>query len=101
MRAVTVQKSPASGISSRQALKAMERIAARALPAGYAGERADTAFREKRAEGKTTMILGFAVRLLYLFQRNAARADKTNRGSRIIGSSPNHTCCRHRSHSYG
>ena len=35
--------------------------------AGYAGEWTDTAFQEKRAEGKTAMILGFAVLFAYLF----------------------------------
>jgi hydrophobe/amphiphile efflux-1 (HAE1) family protein len=67
LRAVTVQGSPAPGVSSGQALKAMEDVAARTLPAGFAGEWTDTAFQEKRAEGKTTMILGFAVLFAYLF----------------------------------
>jgi hydrophobe/amphiphile efflux-1 (HAE1) family protein len=67
LRAVTVQGSPAPGISSGQALAAMEQVAARTLPAGYAGEWTDTAFQEKRAEGKTAMILGFAVLFAYLF----------------------------------
>ncbi|MFL5046373.1 MAG: efflux RND transporter permease subunit, partial [Xanthobacteraceae bacterium] len=67
LRAVTVQGGPAPGVSSGQALKAMEEVAARTLPAGYAGEWTDTAFQEKRAEGKTAMILGFAVLFAYLF----------------------------------
>jgi hydrophobe/amphiphile efflux-1 (HAE1) family protein len=67
LRAVTVQGNPASGVSSGQALKAMDAVAARTLPAGYAGEWTDTAFQEKRAEGKTAMILGFAVLFAYLF----------------------------------
>jgi len=67
LRAVTIQGSPAPGVSSGQALKAMEEVAAQTLPAGYAGEWTDTAFQEKRAEGKTTMILGFAVLFAYLF----------------------------------
>jgi hydrophobe/amphiphile efflux-1 (HAE1) family protein len=67
LRAVTVQGSPAPGVSSGQALQAMEDVAARTLPAGFAGEWTDTAFQEKRAEGKTTMILGFAVLFAYLF----------------------------------
>jgi hydrophobe/amphiphile efflux-1 (HAE1) family protein len=65
--AVTVQGSPAPGVSSGQALKAMEEVAARTLPQGYAGQWTDTAFQEKRAEGKTAMILGFAVLFAYLF----------------------------------
>jgi hydrophobe/amphiphile efflux-1 (HAE1) family protein len=67
LRAVTIQGAPAAGVSSGQALKAMEEVAAKTLPAGYAGEWTDTAFQEKRAEGKTAMILGFAVLFAYLF----------------------------------
>jgi hydrophobe/amphiphile efflux-1 (HAE1) family protein len=67
LRAVTVQGAPAPGISSGQALKAMEEVAARALPPGFAGEWTDTAFQEKRAEGKTGIILGFAGLFAYLF----------------------------------
>jgi len=67
LRAVTVQGSPAPGISSGQALNAMETVAAKTLPQGYAGEWTDTAFQEKRAEGKTAIILGFAVLFAYLF----------------------------------
>ena len=53
LRAVTVQGAPAPGVSSGQALKAMEEVAARALAPGFRGEWTDTAFQEKRAEGKT------------------------------------------------
>ena len=67
LRAVTVQGAPAAGVSSGQALKAMEEIAAKTLPQGYAGEWTDTAFQEKRAEGKTAIILGFALLFAYLF----------------------------------
>jgi hydrophobe/amphiphile efflux-1 (HAE1) family protein len=67
LRAVTVQGTPAAGVSSGQALQAMEAVAAKTLPQGYAGEWTDTAFQEKRAEGKTAMILGFAMLFAYLF----------------------------------
>ena len=66
-RAVTVQGTPAPGVSSGQALAAMEAVAARTLPAGFAGEWTDTAFQEKRAEGKTGIILGFALLFAFLF----------------------------------
>src|SRR5208282_1481191 len=66
-RAVTIQGTPAEGVSSGQALAAMEAVAARTLPQGFAGEWTDTAFQEKRAEGKTGMILGFALLFAYLF----------------------------------
>ncbi|MGA2129908.1 MAG: efflux RND transporter permease subunit, partial [Xanthobacteraceae bacterium] len=67
LRAVTVQGGPAPGVSSGQALKALEEVAAKTLPPGFAGEWTDTAFQEKRAEGKTAIILGFAVLFAYLF----------------------------------
>jgi multidrug efflux pump len=67
LRAVTIQGGPAPGVSSGQALQAMEQVAAKTLPQGFAGEWTDTAFQEKRAEGKTAIILGFAVLFAYLF----------------------------------
>jgi multidrug efflux pump subunit AcrB len=67
LRAATIQGSPAAGVSSGQALAAMEAVAARTLPQGFAGEWTETAFQEKRAEGKTAIILGFAVLFAYLF----------------------------------
>jgi hydrophobe/amphiphile efflux-1 (HAE1) family protein len=67
LRAVTVQGRPAPGVSSGQALNVMEDVAARTLPEGFAGEWTETAFQEKRAEGKTGLILGFAVLFAYLF----------------------------------
>lgn len=66
-RAATIQGSPAPGVSSGQALNAMQAVAARTLPQGYVGDWTDTAFQEKRAEGKTAIILGFAVLFAYLF----------------------------------
>ena len=65
--AVTVQGSPAPGVSSGQALAAMEQVAAQTLPRGYRGLWTDVSFQEKRAEGKTAIILGFAVLFAYLF----------------------------------
>ncbi len=65
--AVTVQGSPAPGVSSGQALNAMESVAAKALPAGYKGVWTDISFQEKRAEGKTAIILAFAVLFAFLF----------------------------------
>jgi hydrophobe/amphiphile efflux-1 (HAE1) family protein len=67
LRAVTIQGGPAPGVSSGQALNAFEQVAAKTLPPGYAGEWTDTAFQEKRAEGKTATILGFAILFAYLF----------------------------------
>ncbi len=67
LRAVTVQGTPAPGVSSGQALNALENVAKATLPAGYAGEWTDTAFQEKRAEGQTTIILGLAILFAFLF----------------------------------
>jgi hydrophobe/amphiphile efflux-1 (HAE1) family protein len=65
--AVTVQGSPAASVSSGQALAAMAQVATNTLPRGYAGQWTDVSFQEKRAEGKTAIILGFAVLFAYLF----------------------------------
>jgi hydrophobe/amphiphile efflux-1 (HAE1) family protein len=65
--AVTIQGSPAPGVSSGQALAAMEQVATNTLPRGYRGLWTDVSFQEKRAEGKTAIILGFAVLFAYLF----------------------------------
>jgi multidrug efflux pump len=65
--AVTIQGSPAPGVSSGQALAAMEQVAEKTLPRGYQGQWTDVSFQEKRAEGKTEIILGFAVLFAYLF----------------------------------
>jgi hydrophobe/amphiphile efflux-1 (HAE1) family protein len=65
--AVTLQGSPAPGVSSGQALKAMEDVAARTLSSGYRGAWTDVSFQEKRAEGQTGIILAFALLFAYLF----------------------------------
>jgi multidrug efflux pump subunit AcrB len=67
LRAVTILGGAAPGVSSGQSLRAMEEVAVKTLPQGYAGEWTDTAFQEKRAEGKTAAILGFALLFAYLF----------------------------------
>ena len=71
--AVTVQGSPAPGVSSGQALAAMDQVAAETLPRGYRGDWTDISFQEKRAEGKTAIILGFAILFAYLFLVGAVR----------------------------
>ncbi len=65
--AVGIQGSPAPGVSSGQALAAMEAVAAKTLPRGYRGLWTDVSFQEKRAEGQTTIILAFSVLFAYLF----------------------------------
>ena len=65
--AVTVQGSPAAGVSSGQALAAMDQVAENTLPRGYRGAWTDVSFQEKRAEGKTLVILAFAMLFAFLF----------------------------------
>jgi multidrug efflux pump subunit AcrB len=65
--AVAIQGSPAPGVSSGQSLAAVEQVAKATLPPGYQGEWTDVSFQEKRAEGKTAMILAFAILFAYLF----------------------------------
>jgi len=66
-RAATIQGNPAPGVSSGQALAAMDDVAAKTLPSGYRGSWTDISFQEKRAEGQTVIILAFAVLFAYLF----------------------------------
>jgi hydrophobe/amphiphile efflux-1 (HAE1) family protein len=66
-RAATVQGTPGAGVSSGQALAAMEEVANKTLPAGFSGAWTDISFQEKRAEGQTVIILGFALIFAYLF----------------------------------
>jgi hydrophobe/amphiphile efflux-1 (HAE1) family protein len=65
--AVAIGGGPAPGVSSGEALAAMERVARATLPRSYQGEWIDVALQEKRAEGQTGIILGLAVLFAYLF----------------------------------
>ncbi|MSP02754.1 MAG: efflux RND transporter permease subunit [Acetobacteraceae bacterium] len=66
-RAVTVNGGPRAGVSSGDALKAMDQIAARTLPSGYGYEWSGTAYQERQSEGQTFGILSLAVLFAYLF----------------------------------
>jgi hydrophobic/amphiphilic exporter-1 (mainly G- bacteria), HAE1 family len=66
-RSVTINGSPAPGVSSGQALAAMEQLSAETLPQGYSFEWTGTALQEIQAAGQTTVILGLAVLFAYLF----------------------------------
>ena len=66
-RAVTVNGGPKAGVSSGDALKAMDQIAARTLPSGYGYEWSGTAYQERQSEGQTFGILSLAVLFAYLF----------------------------------
>jgi hydrophobe/amphiphile efflux-1 (HAE1) family protein len=66
-RSVTINGSPAPGVSSGAALAAMAQISARTLPAGYAFEWTGTAFQEVQASGQTGAILAVAILFAFLF----------------------------------
>ena len=66
-RSITIQGSPKAGISSGDALAAMEATSGTTLPPGYAFEWTGTAFQEKQAAGQTGFILALAILFAYLF----------------------------------
>ena len=66
-RSITVNGSPKPGVSSGDALTAMEQISAKTLPPGYTFEWTGTAFQERAAAGQTGFILGLAILFAYLF----------------------------------
>jgi multidrug efflux pump subunit AcrB len=66
-RSVTLMGGPAAGVSSGEALAAMEQVSGQTLPEGYTYEWTGTALQEKQAAGQTGMILGLAVLFAYLF----------------------------------
>ena len=66
-RAISVQGSPAPGISSGTALQTMADISARTLPSGYGFEWTGTAYQEHEAGSKTGTILALALLFAFLF----------------------------------
>src|SRR3984957_12404957 len=66
-RAIPIQGSPASGVSSGAALTAMAATSDKSLPAGYSYEWTGTAYQEYQANGQTGVILGLAILFAYLF----------------------------------
>ena len=66
-RSITVNGSPKPGISSGEALIAMEGVSRTTLPPGYSYEWTGTAFQERSAAGQTGSILGLAILFAYLF----------------------------------
>jgi hydrophobe/amphiphile efflux-1 (HAE1) family protein len=66
-RSVTVNGSPAAGISSGTAISAMAEISNATLPAGYSFEWTGTAFQEQQASGQTGIVLALAILFAYLF----------------------------------
>ncbi|MGY6251768.1 efflux RND transporter permease subunit, partial [Bosea thiooxidans] len=66
-RAVTINGSPAPGVSSGDAMKAFQEVTARILPGGFALEWTGTSYQEQQAGGQTGIILGLALLFAYLF----------------------------------
>jgi hydrophobe/amphiphile efflux-1 (HAE1) family protein len=66
-RSITVNGSPAPGVSSGTALAAMTEISGKTLPAGYSFEWTGTAYQEQQASGQTGIILALAVLFAFLF----------------------------------
>ena len=66
-RAITILGGPAPGVSSGDALAAMEQLSAQTLPPGYDFEWTGTAFQEKQSSGQTGPLIGLAVLFAYLF----------------------------------
>jgi hydrophobe/amphiphile efflux-1 (HAE1) family protein len=66
-RSVTVNGTPAAGISSGTAISAMAEISNATLPAGYGFEWTGTAFQEQQASGQTGIVLALAILFAYLF----------------------------------
>ncbi|TWA61831.1 multidrug efflux pump [Azospirillum baldaniorum] len=63
----SVNGNPAPGGSSGQALVAMQEVADRTLPAGYATEWTGLSYQESRIGNQTVIIFGLAVMFGYLF----------------------------------
>ncbi|MCK8785450.1 multidrug efflux RND transporter permease subunit [Roseomonas sp. NAR14] len=66
-RAVLINGSPRAGVSSGDALAAMEQLSQRALPQGFSFEWTGTAYQEKLAAGQTIYVVALAVLFAYLF----------------------------------
>jgi len=66
-RSINVQGTPAVGVSSGDALLAVEKLSDQYLPAGYSYEWTSIAFQERRAAGQIGAILAMAVLFAYLF----------------------------------
>ena len=66
-RSVSINGSPAPGVSSGDALAAMARVAAKTLPPGYTFEWTGTSYQESKTSGQTSIVMGLAVLFAYLF----------------------------------
>lgn len=65
-RTVEITLSPAPGVSSGDAMAAIEKMARANLPTGYAYEWTGIAYQEKSAGGQTGLIFGLAIVMVFL-----------------------------------
>lgn len=66
-RSVTINGSPAPGVSSGAAMAAMAEVSDKTLPSGYSFEWTGTAYQEQGTSGQTTIIMALAILFAYLF----------------------------------
>ncbi len=66
-RSLTINANAAPGVSSGEAISAMEEISARVLPPGYQYEWTGTSLQEKGSSGATLIIFALAFVFAYLF----------------------------------
>jgi multidrug efflux pump len=65
-RAIQILGGPPPGVSTGQAIDAMEKVAAESLPSGYGYEWTGTSYQQKLAQGHEGIIFGFASVLVFL-----------------------------------
>jgi hydrophobe/amphiphile efflux-1 (HAE1) family protein len=66
-RSLTLLGQGRPGVSSGDALAAMQEVSGRVLPAGYGFEWTGTAYQEKQAAGQTGILIALALLFAYLF----------------------------------
>ncbi len=66
-RSISIQGSPAPGVSSGTALAAMAAISNKTLPPGYSFDWTGTSYQEAQSQGQTGPILALSVLFAYLF----------------------------------
>jgi hydrophobe/amphiphile efflux-1 (HAE1) family protein len=65
-RSASISASPATGYSTGQAMAAMEKVAARVLPAGYTYEWTGLSLQEEQTSGQIVMVFALAVLIVFL-----------------------------------
>jgi len=65
-RSIQINGTPAPGVSSGQAMVAMEQVAKEVLPAGFGYAWSDMSFQEKKSEGGQAMVFGMSFLFVFL-----------------------------------